>query len=120
MEITRRRHVRIPLQVPAHLYSSGQPRAEARVQDVSLSGLTLHDVEELPETGQRVYLEFTLPSDRDVPVMVIGNVIWRRGEPGHRTAGVEVIKFFPAGRLALRSYVDRRRRQRLNYNVLDA
>lgn len=119
MEITRRRHVRIPLRTPAHLYCSGRPRAQAEVADVSLSGVALRDSDDLPAIGDRVYLEFSLPHHRDVPVMAIGEVVWRRTREGSTGAGVEVLKFFPAGRTALRSFVAGARRSRFNFGLLD-
>lgn len=119
MEITRRRHVRIPLRTGANLYCSGQPRATATVADVSLSGLALRDAEHLPEVGGRIYLEFSLPHHRDVPVMAIGEVVWRRSQGDDHGAGVEVIKFFPAGRTALRAFVAGARRNRFNFSLLD-
>lgn len=118
--IARRRHVRVPLPVDAYIYCAGQPRTTARITDVSLSGITLFTPgEDGPAVADRIYVEFSLPFDRDVPVMAIGTVVWLREEDDGQTAGVEVVKLFPASRTALRSYVDRRRNQQLNYNVLD-
>ena len=57
---------------------------------------------------------------RDVPVMAIGEVVWRRQTESDSTAGVEVLKFFPAGRTALRSFVAGARRNQFNYNHLDS
>ena len=120
MEITRRRHVRIPLEASVNLYCNGEPRQQADIVDVSLSGLSLRDHDKLPQVGGRVYLEFSLPLHRDVPVMAIGEVVWRRQTESDPTAGVEVLKFFPAGRTALRSFVAGARRNQFNYNHLDS
>ena len=118
MEITRRRHARIPLSALANIYSSGHARGAARVSDVSLSGLALRGASHLA-LGERIYLEVSLPRHRDVPVMAIGIVRWLTGQDEALDAGIEVLKFFPAGRTALRAFVNGARRSRFNFSLLD-
>ena len=54
--------------------------------------------------------------------MVIGRVVWTAAErtnakPG--TIGIEILRYFPSARFAIRSFLDRMKRRRLNYNLFD-
>ena len=118
--VARRRHVRVPVDVPVYVYSGARERMRCTARDVSLSGMRLEGAEH-DGTGSRVYLEFALPHHRDFPVMAIGRVVWTTdavtGEPA--AAGVEMLRFFPSARFAVRSFLERHKRRRLNYNLFD-
>lgn len=120
-QIPRRRHVRVPVDVPVFLYTGKDDRATSRALDVSQSGMRLQDVGDRA-VGSRIYLEYALPHHRDYPVMAIGRVVWtaaqrKDAKPG--TVGVEVLRYFPSARFAVRSFLDRHKRRRLNYNLFD-
>ena len=116
----RRRHVRVPVDVPVFVFSGPKERARSVARDVSLSGMRLADCE-TRSPGSRLYLEFVLPNHRDYPVMAIGRVIWSKPARagGTSAAGVEVVRYFPSARFAVRSFVDGHRRRRINYNLFD-
>ena len=118
--VARRRHVRVPVDVPVFVYSGARERMRCTARDVSLSGMRLEGADH-DGTGSRVYLEFALPHHRDFPVMAIGRVVWttdaKTGEPA--AAGVEMLRFFPSARFAVRSFLERHKRRRLNYNLFD-
>jgi hypothetical protein len=102
------------------MYSDGEPQQEAQVADVSLSGLALSaemSHPPLPPVGTRLYLEFSLPTDREVPIMAIGTVVWSHSQE-RQAAGVRILKLFPAGQMALRSFVQGARRKSLNYSLV--
>ena len=85
-----------------------------------MSGMRLEGAEH-QGMGSRIYLEFALPHHRDFPVMAIGRVVWATDAKGEQTAaaGVEMLRFFPSARFAVRSFLDRHKRRRLNYNLFD-
>jgi hypothetical protein len=114
MPVPKRRHVRVPVDVPVYVYAGARERARGTAHDVSISGMKLSGAAH-SGLGSRVYLEYALPHHRDYPVMAIGKVVWTRAE----SAGVEVIRYFPSARFAVRSFVDRHRRRRMNYNLFD-
>lgn len=120
MSLVRRRHVRVPVDCPVWYYAGPHDRSRGIARDVSLSGMRLDGVAD-PAAGNRVYLEFALPHHRDFPVMAIGRVVWRKAAREGETAsfGVEVLRYFPSARFAVRSFLDRHRRRRLNYNLFD-
>lgn len=121
MSIVRRRHVRIPVDVPVFVYAGPRERVKGRARDVSLSGLRL-DGADHQGPGSRIYLEYALPHHRDYPVMAIGRVVWtgeNRPDAGDREIGIEVLRYFPSARFAVRSFLDRHKRRRLNYNLFD-
>ena len=114
MESPRRRHVRVPVELPVFVYAGREERAKASARNVSMSGLRLMGGAH-GGVGSRVYLEYALPPHRDVPVMAIGKVVWSKPTE----AGVEVLRYFPSARFAVRSFLDRRRNRRVNYNLFD-
>ena len=118
--VARRRHVRVPVDVPVFVYAGAKDRTKCSARDVSLSGMRLEGAEHAG-LGSRVYLEFALPNHRDFPVMAIGKVVWTQDEKsGEKSAaGVEMLRFFPSARFAVRSFLDRHKRRRLNYNLFD-
>ena len=118
MSIARRRHVRVPVDVPVYVYAGARERSRCTARDVSLSGMRLEGVEH-GGTGTRIYLEFALPHHRDFPVMAIGRVVWSKDASGESSAGVEMLRYFPSARFAVRSFLDRHKRRRLNYNLFD-
>lgn len=118
--VARRRHVRVPVDVPVFVYAGPKERARCTARDVSASGMRLEGAEH-QGPGSRIYLEFALPHHRDFPVMAIGRVVWSTGaRPGEAPAtGVEMLRYFPSARFAVRSFLDRHKRRRLNYNLFD-
>lgn len=118
--VVRRRHVRVPVDVPVFVYAGAKDRSKCVARDVSLSGMRLEGAEHAG-LGSRIYLEFALPHHRDFPVMAIGKVVWTQDEKsGERSAtGVEMLRYFPSARFAVRSFLDRHKRRRLNYNLFD-
>ena len=120
MTIARRRHVRVPVDVPVYVYAGARDRTRGVARDVSLSGMRLEGAEHAGN-GTRIYLEFALPHHRDFPVMAIGRVVWSKSakDAAPASVGVEVLRYFPSARFAVRSYLDRHRRRRLNYNLFD-
>lgn len=114
MSVVRRRHVRVPVDVPVFVYAGPNERSRGRARDVSLSGLRLEGAQH-QGVGTRVYLEFALPHHRDYPVMAIARVVWSETQ----AIGVEILRFFPSARFAVRSFLERHRRRKLNYNVFD-
>lgn len=126
MSLVRRRHVRVPVEVPVYVYAGARERTRGTARDVSLSGMRL-DGAWHQGPGSRVYLEFALPHHRDFPVMAIGRVVWSKPAPVAPGAdpdalgatGVEVLRYFPSARFAVRSFLERQRRRRLNYNIFD-
>ena len=118
--VARRRHVRVPVDVPVFVYAGASDRSRCTARDVSMSGMRLEGVAH-HEMGTRLYLEFALPHHRDFPVMAIGRVVWSEPEEGgeRSSVGVEMLRFFPSARFAVRSFLERHRRRRLNYNLFD-
>ena len=118
--VARRRHVRVPVDVPVYVYAGALERSRCTARDVSMSGMRLEGASH-QGTGTRIYLEFALPHHRDFPVMAIGRVVWSRDEKSGEPAatGVEMLRYFPSARFAVRSFLDRHRRRRLNYNLFD-
>lgn len=118
--VVRRRHVRVPVDVPVFVYAGARDRSKCTARDVSLSGMRLEGAEH-SGLGSRIYLEFALPHHRDFPVMAIGKVVWTQDEKTGQTAatGVEMLRYFPSARFAVRSFLDRHKRRRLNYNLFD-
>lgn len=114
MSVVRRRHVRVPVDVPVFVHSGARERSRGRALDVSMSGLRLEGADH-QGIGTRLYLEFALPHHRDYPVMAIAKVVWTEAA----AIGVEIQRFFPSARFAVRSFVDRHRRRKLNYNLFD-
>lgn len=114
MAVVRRRHVRVPVDVPVFVYAGPRERSRGRAKDVSMSGLRLEGADH-QGIGSRVYLEFALPHHRDYPVMAIAKVVWAEATG----IGVEILRFFPSARFAVRSFVERHRRRKLNYNLFD-
>ena len=102
------------MDVPIYVYAGARERARGTAHNVSLSGMRLSGAHHAG-LGTRIYLEYALPHHRDFPVMAIGRVVWSR----EAAAGVEVLRYFPSARFAVRSFVDRHRRRRLNYNLFD-
>lgn len=103
------------------VYTGKDERSTGRALNVSLSGMRLEGAGDRA-TGSRIYLEYALPHHRDYPVMVIGRVVWTAAErtnakPG--TIGIEILRYFPSARFAIRSFLDRMKRRRLNYNLFD-
>ena len=75
MTVVRRRHVRVPVDVPVYVYSGPHERTKGTARDVSLSGMRLLGTRH-EGLGSKIYLEFALPHHRDFPVMAIGRVVW--------------------------------------------
>ena len=120
MPLVRRRHVRVPVDVPVWFHAGPSERVRGIARDVSSTGMQLEGA--LQPGTSRVYLEFALPHHRDFPVMAIGRVVWQREAAvagGLASFGVEVLRFFPSARFAVRSFLERQRRRRLNYNLFD-
>ena len=117
MEVARRRHVRVPVDVPVWFYAGPHDRSRGIARDVSQSGMRLEGANH-QGVGSRIYLEYALPNNRDYPVMAIGKVVWEKsGET--QSFGVEVLRYFPSARFAVRSFLDRTKRRRINYNIFD-
>jgi hypothetical protein len=117
--VARRRHVRVPVDVPVFVYAGPQDRTKCTARDVSMSGMKLEGADHAG-LGTRIYLEFALPHHRDFPVMAIGRVVWSTDEKtGERATGVEMLRYFPSARFSIRSFLDRHKRRRLNYNLFD-
>ena len=118
--VARRRHVRVPVECPVFVYAGAKDRTRCAARDVSLSGMRLEGADHAG-VGSRIYLEFALPPLRDFPVMALGRVVWSTDEKGGEPAatGVEMLRFFPSARFAVRSFLDRHKRRRLNYNLFD-
>ena len=118
--VARRRHVRVPVDVPVFVYAGARDRTKCAARDVSLTGMRLEGAEHAG-LGSRIYLEFALPNHRDFPVMAIGKVVWAQdSKTGEKSAaGVEMLRYFPSARFAVRSFLDRHKRRRLNYNLFD-
>jgi hypothetical protein len=118
--VARRRHVRVPVDCPVFVYAGAKDRTKCVARDVSLSGMRLEGADHAG-LNSRIYLEFALPHHRDFPVMAIGRVVWstdeKTGEPA--ATGVEMLRYFPSARFAVRSFLDRHKRRRLNYNLFD-
>ncbi len=118
--VRRRRHVRVPVDVPVVLHDGGSAKETAHARDVSLSGLKLQSTDTI-RLGSRIHLEFVLPNEAEYPVMAIGRVVWgsmaEAGSP--RSFGVEIVRYFPSAKLAVHAFVDRHRRRQLNYNLFD-
>lgn len=103
------------------VYAGKDERATSKAMDVSQSGMQLQGAGGRA-IGSRIYLEYALPHHRDYPVMAIGRVVWtaeqrKDAKPG--TVGIEVLRYFPSARFAVRSFLDRHKRRRLNYNLFD-
>ncbi|HVO31096.1 MAG TPA: PilZ domain-containing protein [bacterium] len=120
MSLVRRRHPRVPVETPVYVYAGPRERTRGTARDVSLSGMRLEGGDH-QGIGSRIYLEFALPHHRDFPVMAIGRVVWADRQPDgtYAATGIEVLRYFPSARFAVRSFLDRHRRRRLNYNLFD-
>lgn len=118
--IPKRREVRILMKSGAKIYPPQSGVLQAQVSNVSMSGICIQVADKQGDFSGRVHLEFTLPGPVKAPIMAIAKVLWHGKKSSKTLLGLEIVKYFPAGRSLIQSFLTHQRLDNFNYNHFDA
>ena len=118
--IPKRREVRVGMQTGAKIYPPQSGVLQAQVTNISLRGICLQGLDKQNDLEGKVHLEFVLPGPVEAPIMAIAKVLWHGKKSSKNLLGLEIVKYFPAGRSLIQSFLAHQRLDRFNYNYFDA